>query len=586
MRTDPPIRPIWLLALGLGCLQIVGCGGGGSTLAQVADGSTNDSAQEAGVKRDGSHAAEAGVDAGRDARVPEGGSDHAVPGDAAADAVPGDAGADAVPGDAAADAGDGAPVDAVVDLCVGVTCTALDPCHAIGTCDPGTGACSNPAATDGTVCNDNDVCTQVDTCQAGGCVGMSPLVCMAADQCHAAGTCNAASGCPNPNAPDGTACTAASGPGICETGMCVGLCSDGKKDGNETDVDCGGGTCPACVVGNTCAVDGDCVSTACDPVTGVCVSSECSDQHQDGNETDVDCGGGMCAKCANGLKCVADTDCASSACDGLSLLCDANQCSDHRKDGNETDVDCGGTCPSKCPTGEQCMVDADCVTQACDAVAHVCDANQCTDKQKDGSETDIDCGGGTCPTCAVGKTCTVNSDCTSSACDAISRTCVSSLCTDQQKDGDETDVDCGGGSYMGMPPCAACANGLKCVADSDCTSNACDAVTLTCVSNECADQHKDGLETDVDCGGGVCAGCGNGQQCLIDTDCSSNACDGVSFLCDNNQCIDHRQDGAETDVDCGGADLCARCVVGKKCVVNSDCQTGHTCNPGAPHLCQ
>src|SRR5579871_1330359 len=49
-----------------------------------------------------------------------------------------------------------------------ITCTALDQCHAAGTCNPTTGICSNPNAPDGTPCNNND-CTNPDTCQNGVC---------------------------------------------------------------------------------------------------------------------------------------------------------------------------------------------------------------------------------------------------------------------------------------------------------------------------------------------------------------------------------------------------------------------------------
>jgi hypothetical protein len=40
-------------------------------------------------------------------------------------------------------------------------------------------------------------------------------------------------------------------------------CSNGVRDGDETDVDCGGQTCPACANGRACAAAHDCVSLAC-----------------------------------------------------------------------------------------------------------------------------------------------------------------------------------------------------------------------------------------------------------------------------------------------------------------------------------
>jgi hypothetical protein len=95
--------------------------------------------------------------------------------------------------------------------CVGsspVTCVASDACHVAGTCDPASGACSNPDAPNGTSCNDGNACTQSDTCQSGDCTGSDPITCAAEDTCHVAGTCNPATGaCSNPAAANGTTCS-------------------------------------------------------------------------------------------------------------------------------------------------------------------------------------------------------------------------------------------------------------------------------------------------------------------------------------------------------------------------------------------
>lgn len=50
-------------------------------------------------------------------------------------------------------------------------CTPLDQCHNAGTCNPGTGNCSNPVKTNGTPCNDGNACTSPDQCQVGICQG-------------------------------------------------------------------------------------------------------------------------------------------------------------------------------------------------------------------------------------------------------------------------------------------------------------------------------------------------------------------------------------------------------------------------------
>lgn len=54
-------------------------------------------------------------------------------------------------------------------LCTGVTCSALDQCHDVGTCDPTTGGCSQPAKADGTTCTGSNACTEPDACQIGFC---------------------------------------------------------------------------------------------------------------------------------------------------------------------------------------------------------------------------------------------------------------------------------------------------------------------------------------------------------------------------------------------------------------------------------
>src|SRR5262249_26082789 len=90
--------------------------------------------------------------------------------------------------------------------CMGnpVVCTALDQCHNPGTCDTTSGMCSNPQKADLSACDDGNACTQTDSCMGGVCVGSNPVVCTALDQCHAVGTCDPSTGvCPNPTLADG-----------------------------------------------------------------------------------------------------------------------------------------------------------------------------------------------------------------------------------------------------------------------------------------------------------------------------------------------------------------------------------------------
>jgi hypothetical protein len=97
-------------------------------------------------------------------------------------------------------------------------------------------------------------------------------------------------------------------------------CSNYKRDGNETDVDCGGSICGACGTGKTCKVDRDCISKLCNS-DGRCNAATCSDGIKNGSETDIDCGGPDCQACASGKKCSASDDCQRGACDFDAGLC-------------------------------------------------------------------------------------------------------------------------------------------------------------------------------------------------------------------------------------------------------------------------
>lgn len=67
----------------------------------------------------------------------------------------------------------------------------------------------------------------------------------------------------------------------------VPTCSDGKRNGNETDIDCGGPTCPQCGNGRTCAKNTDCSTSLCGDGRGQ---------------------GGVCASCTNDGVCGSDAN--------------------------------------------------------------------------------------------------------------------------------------------------------------------------------------------------------------------------------------------------------------------------------------
>jgi hypothetical protein len=99
------------------------------------------------------------------------------------------------------------------------------------------------------------------------------------------------------------------------------------------------------------------------------IADRCFDRVQDGNESDVDCGGTCAVACAGGAHCLAPSDCDSQYC-GAGGICGAPSCSDQVIDGFESDVDCGGAC-GPCALGKMCNESADCPAN------HVCSGNRC-----------------------------------------------------------------------------------------------------------------------------------------------------------------------------------------------------------------
>jgi hypothetical protein len=85
-------------------------------------------------------------------------------------------------------------------------------------------------------------------------------------------------------------------------------CSDGVRNGDESDVDCGG-FCSPCAIGKTCKAHSDCESVHC--IDGKCqVCAPGSNQ----------CAGNKPSTCMNGMWMVAADDCPSG-CDLNTGMC-------------------------------------------------------------------------------------------------------------------------------------------------------------------------------------------------------------------------------------------------------------------------
>ena len=128
------------------------------------------------------------------------------------------------------------------------------------------------------------------------------------------------------------------------------------------------------------------------------------------------CGDPLGPKAGECVECNVADDCQSGICDGN--LCVAASCGDTVKNGTETDIDCGGSCDLfglTCVDGKACGNGGDCASTYCNS-AHVC-ASTCANGTTDALETDVDCGGGECSPCAIGQSCSQDSDCDGNTCD-------------------------------------------------------------------------------------------------------------------------------------------------------------------------
>jgi hypothetical protein len=153
--------------------------------------------EQGGACRPGDAASDVAVDAPVDARPDVNDAAEDLGADVAADA----------PLDAPADAPVDAPADVAVDApsCTAASCDDGNPCTT-DTCQAN-GTCAHTNDADGTTCTGSNKCEQTYACLAGVCTGSRPVTCTASDECHLAGTCDPSSGvCSNPTATNGATC--------------------------------------------------------------------------------------------------------------------------------------------------------------------------------------------------------------------------------------------------------------------------------------------------------------------------------------------------------------------------------------------
>ena len=250
--------------------------------------------------------------------------------------------------------------------------------------------------------------------------------------------------------------------------VAAATCSDGIQNQGESDIDCGG-PCAACADGQTCGVDGDCLSQYCV--------------------------GGICESCSNGLvpaKIEAETYCAFSESTpatnsgaGGAPQCDRGDGVDIEAttDSGSPNCNIGWTVPGEyweynvlSPGGlYNIIVRAAGNTGATNLVMEVSvDGGLLGTVSYSGSgwQNFADYDAGVVDLGAGSHTIRVTSVSGNTNFNHIDIIAAAASCGDGLRNQDETDVDCGGAV------CGGCRVAGSCVVDSDCASQ-------TCVSNQC-----------------------------------------------------------------------------------------------------
>lgn len=355
-------------------------------------------------------------------------------------------------------------------------------------------ACSPPD------CNDHDPCTK-DTCSAGVCSHKNEAAGMA---CGTGLTCNDQGKCTGcsattPCAP-GTPCT----PIACVMGACV---PQPIAEAEPCMAMSMMGVCNATGVCVTCLDQGTPPAPGCMNMdycsAGACASCTDTKMTPDGDETDVNCGGSHCPKCVDGKACKGMDDCSSGQC--VAGVCCDSACS-NTTSGTKCES-CTlpgqvGTC-TKMPSGVDGSPSCG-MGSACNG-AGVCQATM---------------GKGT-----IGAVCNGDGNCANTHCKL-------GACRLRANEYCNTNVECDTDFCSPQHKCAMCANDIEC-APAQCVGGNCklpntalcgsdgDCEIDKCTNRFCGLQIGVSCTTEAECGSHRCAN-GSCAVCFGNSDCGAN----------------------------------------------------------------
>ena len=287
------------------------------------------------------------------------------------------------------------------------------------------------------------------------------------------------------------------------------------------------------------------------------------------------------------------------------LLCLDAQCNDGLLNGEESDIDCGGSECAACALGEQCLTDGDCIAGECVSLVppwvcafpncgagEICDeGNVCTDNECDGlggclvvannsdpCDDGVFCNGAdTCDAgaCSInaGNPCTAGGECADN-CNEVLDNCFDPPGTGCTDDGNPcTDDICdGNGACVHINNSLPCDDGLFCNGTDTCDGGSCSIHTGDPCSGgtECSDACNETADNCFDLSGTACTDDGNL--------CTDDVCDGAGACTHPNNTIP-----CDDGLFCNGTDTCSggSCSdhTGDPCAGGTEC--ADACNESA-----
>jgi hypothetical protein len=286
--------------------------------------------------------------------------------------------------------------------------------------------------------------------------------------------------------------------------------------------------------------------------------------------------GGVGGLGTGGVECVGPFECMGIDTDCSQRICNNGQCGtlNSAEDSPCNDNGCTNDLLGMCVCSNngacvECNDNAQCSSGVC-AFGNVCATPECTDTIVNGDETDVDCGGTTCPGCADGLMCIVGGDCASGNCD--NGTCAPCV----------LDADCAAvvDTWCDAGVCSPLKiDGDACAGDNECLNGNCPADDGVCCDTACGSLCESCLAVDTGGADGTCAPVSAGtdpkMECTLNAvACSGDNCGGVAGACEpaSNVTVCRVAAGG-----CDAAESCDGVTLG--CPADMKQALGFVCNP-------